>query len=62
MYSNALGEGGIVVNHYDNLSDTVKLCSMYDTLLACGYKGFVGYELFPLTDTKTAVKAIMQEC
>ena len=35
IHSNALGDGGIVVNHYDNLSDTVKLCSMYDTLLAC---------------------------
>lgn len=35
IHSNALGEGGIVVNHYDELSDTVKLCSMYDTLLAC---------------------------
>lgn len=34
IHSNALGEGGIVVNHYDNLSHTVKLCSMYDTLLA----------------------------
>ena len=34
-YLNALGDGGIVVNHYDNLSHTVKLCSMYDTLLAC---------------------------
>lgn len=35
IHSNALGEGGIVVNHYDELSDTVKLCSMYDMLLAC---------------------------
>ncbi|MGM9615947.1 TIM barrel protein [Butyricicoccus sp.] len=35
IHSNALGEAGIVVNHYDDLSDTVKLCSMYDTLLAC---------------------------
>ena len=34
IHSNALGDGGIVVNHYDELSDTVKLCSMYDTLLA----------------------------
>ncbi len=34
IHSNALGEGGVVVNHYDELSDTVKLCSMYDTLLA----------------------------
>lgn len=165
IHSNALGEGGVVVNHYDNLSDTVKLCSMYDTLLACakmaeeaeininlealnittdhvgnflkytqmsaeicrlinsprlkllydvyhmqlnegcicdtilnyvdqfghvhiadapgrhepgtgeinykkvikhleecGYKGYVGYELFPLENTKEAVKAIMREC
>ena len=165
IHSNALGDGGVVVNHYDNLSDTVKLCSMYDMLLACakiaeeeeinvnlealnittdhvgnflkytqmgaeicrlinsprlkllydiyhmqinegcicdtitnyvdqighihvadapgrnepgtgeinykkvirhleacGYNGFVGYELFPLTDTATAVKAIMENC
>ena len=34
IHSNALG-GGIVVNHYDGLSDTVKLCSMYDMLLEC---------------------------
>lgn len=35
IHSNALGDGGIVVDHYDSLSDTVKLCAMYDTLLAC---------------------------
>lgn len=34
IHSNALGEGGVVVNHYDELSDTVKLCSMYRTLTA----------------------------
>lgn len=165
IHSNALGDGGIVVNHYDELSDTVKLCSMYDMLLECakiaekeeinlnlealnittdhvgnflkytqmgaeicrlinsprlkllydvyhmqinegcicdtitqygdqfghvhvadapgrhepgtgeinykkvlrhleesGYQGLVGYELFPMTDTATAVKAIMEEC
>lgn len=165
IHSNALGDGGVVVNHYDDLSDTVKLCSMYDMLLecakmaekegvnmnlealnittdhvgnflkytqvgaeicrlinssrlnvlydvyhmqlnegcicdtitnyvdrighvhvadapgrhepgtgeinykkvirhleACGYQGFVGYELFPMTDTAAAVKAIMAEC
>ncbi|MDO4634235.1 MAG: TIM barrel protein [Eubacteriales bacterium] len=165
IHSNALGDGGIVVNHYDELSDTVKLCSMYKTLTAaakmaeeneinmnlealnittdhvgnflkttqmgaeicrligsprlkvlydvyhmqinegcicdtitnyvdqighihvadapgrhepgtgeinykkvirhleaCGYEGRVGYELFPETDTKTAVKAIMEWC
>lgn len=35
IHSNALGDGGIVVNHYDDLSNTVKLCSMYDMLLEC---------------------------
>lgn len=35
IHSNALGDGGIVVNHYDDLSDTVKICSMYDMLLEC---------------------------
>lgn len=35
IHSNALGDGGIVVNHYDDLSDTVKICSMYDMLLSC---------------------------
>lgn len=165
IHSNALGDGGIVVNHYDDLSDTVKLCCMYDELCRCaelaqkeeiqlnlealnittdhqgnflkytqmgaeicrlidspnlkllydvyhmqinegcicdtitnygdqfghihvadapgrhepgtgeinykkvishleecGYTGYVGYELFPLTDTDAAVKAIMSEC
>lgn len=35
IHSNALGDGGIVVNHYDDLSDTVKLCSMYGILEDC---------------------------
>lgn len=35
IHSNALGDGGIVVNHYDDLSNTVKICSMYDMLLDC---------------------------
>jgi hydroxypyruvate isomerase len=35
IHSNALGDGGKVVNHYTGLSHTVKLCSMYDTLLEC---------------------------
>lgn len=34
IHSNALGEGGKVMNYYEGLSDTVKLCSMYDTLLS----------------------------
>lgn len=35
IHSNALGEGGIVANHYDELSETVKLCAMFDTLKDC---------------------------
>lgn len=35
IHSNALGELGRVVNHYVELSDTVKICSMYDMLLEC---------------------------
>jgi len=35
IHSNALGDGGIVVDHYDNLSETIKVCSMYDTLQEC---------------------------
>ncbi|HWQ77263.1 MAG TPA: TIM barrel protein [Anaerovoracaceae bacterium] len=35
IHSNALGEGGIVVDHYNGLSDTIKLCAMYDCLLEC---------------------------
>ena len=32
IHSNALGDGGVVINHYDELSYTTKLCSMYDML------------------------------
>ena len=35
IHSNALGEGGLVVDTYDDLSDVVKVCSMYDMLLDC---------------------------
>lgn len=35
IHSNALGEGGKVVKHYTELSNTLKLCSMYDMLLEC---------------------------
>ena len=35
IHSNALGDAGKVVNHYTELSDTVKICSMYDMLLEC---------------------------
>jgi hydroxypyruvate isomerase len=35
IHSNALGEGGKVVDNCAHLSDTVKKCSMFDTLLEC---------------------------
>jgi hydroxypyruvate isomerase len=35
IHSNALGEGGGVVDSCDNLSDNLKTCAMYDTLLEC---------------------------
>ena len=35
IHSNGLGEGGTVINSYPELSDTVKLCAMFDTLREC---------------------------
>ena len=35
IHSNALGEGGVVLNAYPELSHTVKLCAMFDTLKDC---------------------------
>lgn len=35
IHSNALDSRGVVMNHYDELSDTVKLCAMFDTLKDC---------------------------
>lgn len=35
IHSNALGEGGRVLNSYQELSDTVKICAMFDTLRSC---------------------------
>lgn len=35
IHSNALGDGGKVVNHYADLSTTLKICSMYDMLIEC---------------------------
>lgn len=54
IHSNALGDGGIVVNHYDDLSDTVKLCSMYDMLLECAKiaeESGIAMNLEPLSTT-----------
>lgn len=35
IHSNGLGAGGVVLNDYAELSDTVKLCTMFDTLRIC---------------------------
>ena len=35
IHSNGLGEGGVVIDRHDGLSDTVKLCAMFDTLKEC---------------------------
>lgn len=35
IHSNGLGDGGLVIRDYAELSDTVKLCTMYENLKAC---------------------------
>ncbi|MEG2175677.1 MAG: TIM barrel protein [Oscillibacter sp.] len=35
LHSNALGPGGVVLNRYENLSDTVKIAAMFDALRDC---------------------------
>lgn len=35
IHSNGLGDMGKVINHYEDVSDTIKLCSMYQGLLQC---------------------------
>jgi hydroxypyruvate isomerase len=35
IHSNALDEKGVVMNHYTELSDTVKKCTMFGNLLEC---------------------------
>lgn len=35
IHSNALGEGGVVTDRGEGLSDTVRLCAMYEGLKAC---------------------------
>lgn len=39
IHSNALGEGGAVADRCDELSHTVKLCAMFDTLHDCARLG-----------------------
>ena len=35
--------------------------AVFAALEQAGYRGLIGYELFPKTDTKTAVRAIMAD-
>jgi len=35
IHSNALGAGGVVLEHYEHLSDTLKTCAMFSALLEC---------------------------
>ena len=35
IHSNGLGDGGLVIRDYAELSDTVKLCTMYENLKTC---------------------------
>lgn len=35
IHSNGLGDGGVVINPHDELSDTVRICAMYETLKEC---------------------------
>ena len=35
--------------------------AVFAALEQAGYRGIIGYELFPKTDTKTAVRALMAD-
>lgn len=63
IHSNGLGEGGAVIERYDGLSGTVKLCAMYGTLLECakiaGESGVSMY-LEPLNVTTDHVGNFLQ--
>ena len=63
IHSNGLGDGGIVINHYDELSDTVKLCAMFDTLKECAKiaeESGVSMNLEPLNVTTDHVGNFLQ--
>ena len=39
----------------------IRYPAVFAALEQAGYRGLIGYELFPKTDTKTAVRAIMAD-
>lgn len=54
IHSNGLGEGGRVINSYEELSTTVKLCAMFDSLKVCAElaeASGIGINLEPLNIT-----------
>ena len=63
IHSNGLGDGGVVIDHYDGLSDTVKLCAMFDTLKECAKiaeESGVSMNLEPLNVTTDHVGNFLQ--
>ena len=63
IHSNGLGAGGAVINYYGELSDTVKLCSMFDTLKECAKiaeESGVSMNLEPLNVTTDHVGNFLQ--
>ena len=63
IHSNGLGDGGVVINRYDGLSDTVKLCTMFDTLKECAKiaeESGISMNLEPLNVTTDHVGNFLQ--
>ena len=63
IHSNGLGEGGAVIDPYENLSDSLKLCAMFDTLKACAEmaeESGVAMNLEPLNVTTDHVGNFLQ--
>lgn len=63
IHSNGLGVGGVVIDHYDGLSGTVKLCAMFDTLKECAKiaeESGISMNLEPLNITTDHVGNFLQ--
>jgi hydroxypyruvate isomerase len=58
IHSNALDDNGIVMNHYTELSDTVKKCTMFGNLIECARlaeESGIAMNLEPLNIKKTHI-------
>ena len=62
VYHMQINEGCIcdTISNYEPGTGEINYTKVLAHLEKCGYTGRVGYELFPETDTATAVKAIME--